>query len=334
MSAGKFANQDGAGSASITSFMSSVNSGQSSQASQSNHSQYFPDQSPLLSQLVTTNNTNKKNKYDISKFFSKSPLKTTVNEDFAVNKYIDKQEADTELNQCKNSPMKRFLISDQKECNQNQSKASGKGFFARKENKIDSVRSQFEIMETENGTQQKFLKMKSDKQIDVSNSESSLNNGLDSIIVFTPQNQSINRTKHEEDIQYGTEKPDMYPVQEQITNAPVCEDSNSGITTFDDVAQTSEEPLQSLSDQVVYDHADMMPCEKCGKAVSAWDLPEHLDFHFAQELQRQQNQIVTTPIVKKGKRKSEETSATSSTKKTKLSASTSSPSLYQFFNKK
>ncbi|XP_035685289.1 DNA polymerase eta-like [Branchiostoma floridae] len=38
------------------------------------------------------------------------------------------------------------------------------------------------------------------------------------------------------------------------------------------------------------DKEDVMACEKCGKDVLAWELPEHLDFHFAMELQQQQQQ--------------------------------------------
>ncbi len=34
------------------------------------------------------------------------------------------------------------------------------------------------------------------------------------------------------------------------------------------------------------DSADYSTCDQCGSLVSAWDLPEHLDFHFAQQLQK------------------------------------------------
>ena len=35
----------------------------------------------------------------------------------------------------------------------------------------------------------------------------------------------------------------------------------------------------------VADTSDYINCEKCGERVLAWDLPEHLDFHFAMDLQ-------------------------------------------------
>ena len=36
--------------------------------------------------------------------------------------------------------------------------------------------------------------------------------------------------------------------------------------------------------------SDYSKCEECGDLVSAWDLPEHLDFHFAQKIQREQRE--------------------------------------------
>jgi len=31
--------------------------------------------------------------------------------------------------------------------------------------------------------------------------------------------------------------------------------------------------------------SDLMICERCGKRLLAWDLPDHMDFHFAKDLQ-------------------------------------------------
>nr|2I5O_A Chain A, DNA polymerase eta [Homo sapiens] len=31
---------------------------------------------------------------------------------------------------------------------------------------------------------------------------------------------------------------------------------------------------------------DQVPCEKCGSLVPVWDMPEHMDYHFALELQK------------------------------------------------
>ena len=35
---------------------------------------------------------------------------------------------------------------------------------------------------------------------------------------------------------------------------------------------------------------DTETCKKCGKQVSPFDMPEHLDFHFAKELQENEKQ--------------------------------------------
>ena len=76
----------------------------------------------------------------------------------------------------------------------------------------------------------------------------------------------------------------------------------------------------------VIDVEDLLTCEKCNKQVSAWDLPEHLDFHFAEELQNEQlpvvrpadKQVVTLP----SKCKSSSSTGTNAKKKTKTAVST------------
>lgn len=50
---------------------------------------------------------------------------------------------------------------------------------------------------------------------------------------------------------------------------------------------------------------DYLPCEKCRKPIAVWDMPEHMDFHFAMDLQKDINTV--TPQVNNsstGKRKS------------------------------
>jgi hypothetical protein len=56
---------------------------------------------------------------------------------------------------------------------------------------------------------------------------------------------------------------------------------------------------------------ETVSCEKCGKAVSPFDLPEHLDFHVAQDLQRQmRSETKSVPtkvdVVQPSKRKSKD----------------------------
>ena len=82
--------------------------------------------------------------------------------------------------------------------------------------------------------------------------------------------------------------------------------------------------------------SDYSKCEECGDLVSAWDLPEHLDFHFAQKIQReqreqqrlqQQNQQATvaaarTPgshVTNSNKRKAESAKSRTNSKRSKTS---------------
>ncbi|ELT99496.1 hypothetical protein CAPTEDRAFT_172544 [Capitella teleta] len=39
------------------------------------------------------------------------------------------------------------------------------------------------------------------------------------------------------------------------------------------------------------DVSDMVTCEKCQQSVSAWEMPEHLDYHFAADLQDEENAL-------------------------------------------
>lgn len=54
---------------------------------------------------------------------------------------------------------------------------------------------------------------------------------------------------------------------------------------------TSKE-LDSNNQNLAWDgeisNVDLVVCEKCGERISAWVLPEHLDYHFAKELQDQE----------------------------------------------
>ena len=87
---------------------------------------------------------------------------------------------------------------------------------------------------------------------------------------------------------------------------------------------------------------ELVSCEKCGKSVSPFELPEHLDFHMARELQRElsrQEAAASAPLVQQktldsaagGKRKGKEASAVEANKKSKK---TTHRDIASFFNKK
>ncbi|XP_069092349.1 DNA polymerase eta isoform X1 [Pleurodeles waltl] len=64
--------------------------------------------------------------------------------------------------------------------------------------------------------------------------------------------------------------------------------SKPKIVASPDVDVTPEDPSEcALSFQVLppFDAEDLVQCEKCAEKVVAWELPEHMDFHFALDLQ-------------------------------------------------
>ncbi len=74
------------------------------------------------------------------------------------------------------------------------------------------------------------------------------------------------------------------------------------------------------------DASDYSECEQCGKLVSAWDLPEHLDFHFAQQLQKE-----VVPVASFGTKRKSDFSSGNSNKKKKVQGS--QKTLDRFFKK-
>ena len=77
---------------------------------------------------------------------------------------------------------------------------------------------------------------------------------------------------------------------------------------------------------------DYLPCEKCRKPIAVWDMPEHMDFHFALDLQKDINTVPSQAMTNNtGKRKS--VGADNRTSK-KLKTSSSQGKLDSFFNRK
>lgn len=74
---------------------------------------------------------------------------------------------------------------------------------------------------------------------------------------------------------------------------------------------------------------DYQRCDTCGRSILVWDLPEHMDFHFAQDLQK--TMTYTTPTVTK--RKHDSTSPAKN-KKFKSKQASSSKTIESFFGKR
>lgn len=79
----------------------------------------------------------------------------------------------------------------------------------------------------------------------------------------------------------------------------VCK-PNVAVVVTPATTTAAEESLNSNPDELTdcpTDPADIVKCEHCGIGVSAWDLPEHLDWHVAVDLQKQERALSRQPIV-------------------------------------
>ena len=61
---------------------------------------------------------------------------------------------------------------------------------------------------------------------------------------------------------------------------------SSAITSFFSRYSTNDNSAQSSPDK---SDDRYVTCSKCSKSILAWDMPEHEDFHFARELQMEEN---------------------------------------------
>ncbi|XP_032717974.1 DNA polymerase eta isoform X3 [Lontra canadensis] len=130
-----------------------------------------------------------------------------------------------------------------------------------------------------------FFKQKSliQKQKQLSNSS----------VFFPPQNPQSSPQQLTNYL--PTEYPDCTPVCE----AALKLGSSETTPTEMDLAQNSPSRLASLASSSALEVAqkstitpspvaseDQIPCEKCGSLVPVWEMPEHMDYHFALELQK------------------------------------------------
>ena len=100
-----------------------------------------------------------------------------------------------------------------------------------------------------------------------------------------------------------------------------------------DIQEHSDKEVIDMECNQSYAPEDYLPCERCRKPIAVWEMPEHMDFHFALDLQKDINTVVTPQSITSntGKRKSLGTDSRTS-KKLKISASQGK--LDTFFSKK
>jgi hypothetical protein len=101
------------------------------------------------------------------------------------------------------------------------------------------------------------------------------------------------------------------------------------------VLSSSEETglkVQDSEGKVSSEQDEMVLCGECGGQVSPFELPEHLDFHYAQQLQKEGGKAVvrTVFLPSAGKRKREG----GASKKDRDSKKKSTGDISSFFSKK
>ncbi|XP_060077107.1 DNA polymerase eta-like [Ylistrum balloti] len=110
------------------------------------------------------------------------------------------------------------------------------------------------------------------------------------------------------------------------TFTPKIQSTMTSLSPNSHSSNSTEISISDLAPDVKSDD-DYVPCEKCQKRILVWDLPEHMDFHFAQDLQK--SMAYKTPLLAKRKHQS-----TSPTKNKKLKTKqTNSKTIDSFFGK-
>ena len=146
--------------------------------------------------------------------------------------------------------------------------------------------------------------------------------------IVTGMNNSLNQHDNDDTKQNVTLKNQA---TYDITSGCVKLNSHEQVTT--EAKQESFDDSSGCTN-VVQNFApeDYLPCEKCRKPIAVWEMPEHMDFHFAMDLQNDMNAVTSQVISSNtGKRKSVGSDNRGS-KKTKISPSQGK--LDSFFSRK
>ncbi|XP_002740840.1 DNA polymerase eta-like [Saccoglossus kowalevskii] len=240
--------------------------------------------------------------------------KTTVSSSFNGKKEV----ISTEKKVTSRSQLDEFSPKESKK----KRKSIDSFFSASQRLKRDSDAADFIIMPSSSGYQEKPSSI--DKQHDTM-TRTNLNHstGFFASKMNQPVTSSLNSDPlvdacHEQNTGvYASDKPNNFKQQSVRDPSPgIIEVTSLSLSRQDKDLTTCSDKL--FSDLPV---ADFVTCEKCQQKVSAWDLPEHLDYHYAFELQEQIDIGSTT--------------STARTIETPVKTSKSTPStLYSFFQKK
>jgi hypothetical protein len=103
---------------------------------------------------------------------------------------------------------------------------------------------------------------------------------------------------HPQESDPGEPAKGLIPLELQANKTALSSSEETGVMV----------PVQASEDKVLSSEQDeMVICGECGGQVSPFELPEHLDFHYAQQLQKEGGKAVvrTVFLPSAGKRKRE-----------------------------
>ncbi|XP_072032430.1 DNA polymerase eta-like [Amphiura filiformis] len=131
---------------------------------------------------------------------------------------------------------------------------------------------------------------------------SKTSNTLSGIGKTAEESSSESNTSDNEVVVEADESDDYVQEVESVSDV----DIHAPSTSTSDLPPVDQAPSTSTSDLPPVDQAseslkptsDEVMCDKCNKPISVWEYPEHLDYHFALELQKQ-SQIACVDVSKK-----------------------------------
>ncbi|XP_004846542.1 DNA polymerase eta isoform X1 [Heterocephalus glaber] len=124
-----------------------------------------------------------------------------------------------------------------------------------------------------------------------------------SLLLKQKQTSNSSVSLHPQNSQANSKGSPNYFPTEHLERGPVCDkplklDSSKAVSTEEDLTHNSLampafSALQSLevapkavATSCLLAAEDQLPCDKCGSLVPVWEMPEHMDYHFALELQK------------------------------------------------
>ncbi|XP_031567727.1 DNA polymerase eta-like [Actinia tenebrosa] len=144
---------------------------------------------------------------------------------------------------------------------------------------------------SDNNNEQKCVVQKTTGEIQSRTNESPRKTGIQAFFVARSDDSTNKECNNINDVKRSLEITDS--VQEACGkhNGELGPSTSTSFSIFDpQIPSTSKAYHDDFEDKMEDEKLceDVAVCEKCGDRVSTWNMPEHLDFHFAKELQEQE----------------------------------------------